>query len=53
MDLVLFQDLSLLSYFKHFYNDIYDTYEKSELDQAFWEQNISLLLKFPLKPTTA
>lgn len=39
--------------FKHFYNDIYDTYEKSELDQAFWEQNISLLLKFPLKPTTA
>ena len=51
--LVLFQDLGLLSYFKHFYNDIYGTYEKSELDQAFWEQNISLLSKFPPKPTTA
>ena len=36
MDLVLFQDLGLLSYFKHFYNDIYGTYEKSELDQAFF-----------------
>ena len=34
MDLVLFQDLGLLSYFKHFYNNIYGTYEKSEL--ASW-----------------